>query len=79
MRIPARESQPRVEHPNFYRLHEDFVRDQSERCGYSFTILRPQLIVGPNHGVVMNLLPVIGAYAALRPHAGCCRRDLQSH
>ena len=70
MRIPARESQPRVEHPNFYWLQEDFVRDQSKRCGYSFTILRPQLIVGPNHGVVMNLPPVIGAYAALRHHEG---------
>ena len=70
MRIPARESQPRVEHPNFYWLHEDFIRAQSERHGYDFTILRPQLIVGPNHGVVMNLPPVIGAYAALRHHEG---------
>jgi nucleoside-diphosphate-sugar epimerase len=66
MRIPARESQPRVVHPNFYWLQEDFVRDQAERVGYGYTILRPQLIVGPNHGVVMNLPPVIGAYAALR-------------
>ena len=70
MRIPARESQPRVEHPNFYWLHEDFIREQASRCGYGFTILRPQLIVGPNHGVVMNLPPVIGAYAALRQQEG---------
>jgi len=70
MRIPARESQPRVDHPNFYWLHEDFVRTQAAACGYDFTILRPQLIVGPNHGVVMNLPPVIGAYAALRAHEG---------
>lgn len=70
MRVPARESQPRVEHPNFYWLQEDFVRDHSDRRGYDFTILRPQLIVGPNHGVVMNLPPVIGAYAALRHQEG---------
>ena len=70
IRIPARESQPRVEHPNFYWQHEDFVRAQAARCGYGFTILRPQLIVGPNHGVVMNLPPVIGAYAAIRHHEG---------
>ena len=70
IRIPARESQPRVDHPNFYWRHEDFIREQSARCGYSFTILRPQLIVGPNHGVVMNLPPVIGAYAALRHYEG---------
>jgi nucleoside-diphosphate-sugar epimerase len=70
LRIPARESQPRVEHPNFYWLHEDYVREQSARRGFAFTILRPQLIVGPNHGVVMNPLPVIGIYAAMRRAEG---------
>lgn len=70
MRIPARESQPRVVHPNFYWLQEDFVRAQSREAGYAYTILRPQLVVGPNHGVVMNLPPVIGAYAALRNAEG---------
>ena len=70
MRIPGRESQPRVEHPNFYWLQEDYVRDVCDRSGLSFTILRPQLIVGPNHGVVMNLPPIIGAYAALRKAEG---------
>ena len=70
MRIPAREDQPRVEHPNFYWHHEDFIRAQSSARGYAFTIFRPQLIVGPNHGVVMNLPPVIGAYAAIRRAEG---------
>jgi len=70
MRIPAREDQPRVDHPNFYWLHEDYVREQSARRGFAFTIFRPQLIVGPNHGVVMNPLPVIGAYAAIRRAEG---------
>ena len=32
MRIPARESQPRVEHPNFYWLQEDFLRAQIGRA-----------------------------------------------
>ena len=70
MRVPARESQPRVEHPNFYWLQEDFLLQAASRHGFSHTILRPQLIVGPNHGVVMNLPPVIGAYAALRRAEG---------
>jgi nucleoside-diphosphate-sugar epimerase len=70
MRIPAREDQPRVEHPNFYWLHEDYVREQSARRGFAFTLFRPQLIVGPNHGVVMNPLPVIGVYAAMRKAEG---------
>ena len=66
MRIPARESQARVEHPNFYWLQEDYLRQQSQHHQFNWTILRPQLIVGPNHGVVMNLPPVVGVYAALR-------------
>ncbi|MEZ5257823.1 MAG: NAD-dependent epimerase/dehydratase family protein [Ilumatobacteraceae bacterium] len=60
IRVPARESEPRDAHENFYWLHEDLVRERSAREGWSFTIWRLQLIVGPNHGVVMNIPPVIG-------------------
>jgi len=70
MRVPARERQARVEHPNFYWLHEDYIRAKAAAEGFAYTILRPQLIVGPNHGVVMNLPPVIGAYAAIRQEEG---------
>ena len=70
MRIPARESQPRVEHPNFYWCQEDYLREIAEKDGLAFTIFRPQLIVGPNHGVVMNVLPVLGVYAAIRRELG---------
>ena len=70
MRVPAREDQPRVEHPNFYWLHEDYITAKSKQRGFDYTILRPQLIVGPNHGVVMNLPPVIGVFAAMLKHEG---------
>jgi nucleoside-diphosphate-sugar epimerase len=70
MRVPARESQSRVEHPNFYWLQEDYLTEKAATSGFAFTILRPQLIVGPNHGVVMNLPPVVGAYAAIREFEG---------
>ena len=70
MPIPARERYPRDEHENFYWLQEDYVREASAAQGWSFTIMRPQLIVGPNYGVVMNLPPIIGAYAALRREEG---------
>jgi nucleoside-diphosphate-sugar epimerase len=63
--VPARERFPRDPHDNFYWLHEDHVRALAARHGLTFTIWRPQLIVGPNHGVVMNLPPIIGAYAAI--------------
>jgi nucleoside-diphosphate-sugar epimerase len=70
MRVPAREDRPRVEHPNFYWLHEDYITAKSKASGFGFTILRPQLIVGPNHGVVMNLPPIIGVFAAMLNHEG---------
>jgi nucleoside-diphosphate-sugar epimerase len=70
IRVPAREDQPRVEHPNFYWLQEDYIRATAASDGFDFTILRPQLIVGPNHGVVMNPVPVIGIYAAIQRELG---------
>jgi len=70
MRIPGRERYPRDEHANFYWLQEDYIRERSERDGWTFSIWRPQLIIGPNYGVVMNLPPIIGAYAAIRREEG---------
>lgn len=63
--IPARERFPRDDHPNFYWLQEDYIRDASERRGFAWTIMRPQVVAGPNYGVAMNLPPVIGAFAAI--------------
>jgi len=65
MPIPARERAPRDPHANFYWLQEDYIRAKSAAQGWQFSIWRPQLIVGPNYGVVMNLPPIIGAYAAI--------------
>ncbi|MDQ0381369.1 NAD-dependent epimerase/dehydratase family protein [Amycolatopsis thermophila] len=65
IRIPARERHPRDEHENFYWLQEDHLRALAPARGFGWTVLRPQLVVGPNHGVAMNLVPVIGAYAAI--------------
>lgn len=70
IRIPARESEPRDPHDNFYWWQEDHVRESAARTGFSWTILRPPLIVGPNVGVAMNLPPVLAAYAAIRRAEG---------
>lgn len=70
IRVPSRESQPRDPHENFYWLQEDLTRDLAARRGFGWTILRPPLVIGPTHGVAMNLVPVLGAWAALRRHAG---------
>ncbi|MDB5818110.1 MAG: hypothetical protein JWQ11_1750 [Rhizobacter sp.] len=63
--VPARERQPRDDHANFYWLQEDHVREHAARQGYGWTILRPTVVMGPNVGVVMNILPVVGVYAAI--------------
>ena len=63
--VPARESSPRDPHENFYWLQEDHLREAAARHGFGFTIWRPQLVFGDQLGVAMNLIPVIGAYAAI--------------
>jgi nucleoside-diphosphate-sugar epimerase len=68
--VPARESAPRHPHDNFYWLQEDYLRDQAARAGFAMTIFRPQVVFGDVAGVAMNLIPVLGAYAAIRREAG---------
>jgi len=63
--IPARERAPRDPHANFYWLQEDLVRERSAAEGWAFTVLRPQLIVGPAYGVALSMPPVLGVYAAV--------------
>lgn len=70
IRVPSREREPRDAHENFYWLQEDHVRGEGERAGFAWTIFRPPLIVGPTYGVAMNLVPVLGAYAAMRAAEG---------
>jgi nucleoside-diphosphate-sugar epimerase len=63
--IPARESLPRDDSPNFYWAQEDYLKELAARIGFAWTVLRPANIVGPTYGVAMNSLPVIGVYAAI--------------
>jgi nucleoside-diphosphate-sugar epimerase len=65
MRVPARERHPRVAHANFYWLQEDYIREKAAQAGFAWTIFRPTIVIGPNVGVAMNTIPVIGVYAAL--------------
>lgn len=69
-RIPSRESEPRDPHPNFYWLQEDYLRDAAARHGFDVTIFRPQMLVGGAVGSAMNVVPVIGVYAALCARLG---------
>ena len=68
--IPARERAPRHPHENFYWLQEDYLRAQQAGKQWSWTILRPQLVVGEAIGSNLNVIPAIGVYAAIRKEAG---------
>ena len=63
--VPARERAARDDHENFYFRQEDHLREVAGRAGFAWTVLRPQVILGGALGVAMNLVPVIGAYAAI--------------
>ena len=67
--IPARESDPRDNHPNFFLDQQAYVRDAGAKHGFSYTALRPQLVTGKTPGA-LNVLPVIGVYAAIRREKG---------
>ena len=65
IRVPARENRTRDPHENFYWLHEDYVRAAQKGAAWSFTIWRPQVVFGMATGVAMNVMPILGAYAAI--------------
>lgn len=65
IRIPARERHPRDDHANFYWLQEDYIKAKAAEVGFAWTIFRPTVVLGPNVGVVMNVIPIVGLYAAL--------------
>ncbi|MCB2060526.1 MAG: SDR family oxidoreductase [Novosphingobium sp.] len=69
--VPLRESQPRDDHSNFYWLHEDTLREVAGKAGFTFTIFRPQVLLGSAPGAAMNPVAPIGAYAAI-----CREREL---
>jgi nucleoside-diphosphate-sugar epimerase len=70
MEVPGKERAPRHPHENFYFLQEDHLRARQADAGWAWTILRPQVVVGESIGSNMNVIPAIGAYAAVLRDAG---------
>ena len=68
--LPAKERSPRDHHENFYFLQEDALRALAEGASWSWTVFRPQVVFGESFGSPMNLVPVIGVYAALERERG---------
>jgi nucleoside-diphosphate-sugar epimerase len=71
MKVPAREGRSEMrEQPNFYWNQEDYLRQKQRGQDWHFSIFRPVLIVGYSQGSAMNVIPAIGAYAAMLKEAG---------
>lgn len=68
--VPARESETRDPHANFYWLQEDYLREKRAEANWSLTIWRPQVVFGTATGAAMNIIPVLGAYAAIQRELG---------
>lgn len=68
--VPAKERWPRHAHENFYWLQEDLLRERQPSSDWTFTILRPQFVLGHAPGSPMNIVAAIGAYAAVRKELG---------
>jgi nucleoside-diphosphate-sugar epimerase len=67
---PAKETDPRLIAPHFYYTQEDLLRQVGAERGFSFTALRPEGVTGYATGNPMNLLLVIGVYAAISKELG---------
>ena len=71
MVIPARESDPRDDHENFYWLQEDYLKEKAAAYGFRWNVLRPQPVIGAGPvGAVMSLTQAIGMYAAVCKQRG---------
>jgi nucleoside-diphosphate-sugar epimerase len=76
MLAPARENRSEMhEQPNFYWNQERHIREAQRGKAWSWSILRPVLIVGDSVGSAMNVIPALGVYAAMMRHAGKTRLD----
>jgi nucleoside-diphosphate-sugar epimerase len=64
-KTPAKESDPRHMPPNFYYDQLDFLQQQQQGKAWAWSNLRPSHLCGFAIGNPMNLISVIGVYAAI--------------
>ena len=67
-KTPAKESDPRFLGPIFYNDQEDLLTDHADRHGHTWTVLRPDAVIGPAVGSPMNMLSGVAVYATICKH-----------
>jgi nucleoside-diphosphate-sugar epimerase len=76
---PFYEDDPRHLSPNFYYAQEDLLRERAAAGELEWSILRPDVVVGDIVGNPMNIVVVMGVFAALSKAAGIPLRFPGSH
>lgn len=69
-KMPARETDPRYMGPNFYYDQMDWLAERQQGKGWSWTILRPQIVCGIAIGSPLNIVSAIGVLAAISREYG---------
>ncbi len=69
-KTPAKESDPRFLGPIFYNDQEDLLHADAARADYTWTVLRPDAVIGPSLGSPMNMLTGLAVYAGVCRHQG---------
>ena len=70
VQAPFYEDDPRHLSPNFYYAQEDLLRERGAAGDFAWSILRPDVVVGDIAGNPMNIVMVMGVFAALSKAAG---------
>lgn len=70
VQAPFYEDDPRHMTPNFYYAQEDLLRERGAAGDFEWSILRPDVVVGDIAGNPMNIVMVMGVFAALSKAAG---------
>ena len=69
-RQPARESDPRYMRPNFYYDQQDWIEARQQGKGWTWSVLRPQIVCGLAMGSPLNIITAIGVFAAVSREYG---------
>ena len=69
-KTPAKESDPRIPRGHFYDDQEDALRARAAERGWTWTALRPHVVIGPAQRSPQNLIAVLAVYATLEKERG---------
>ncbi|TDD54981.1 SDR family oxidoreductase [Nonomuraea terrae] len=69
-RPPFRESQPRLDHENFYYTQEDILWEAADRFGFGWSVHRPHTVIGYTLGNAMNMGVTLAVYGTIARETG---------